>query len=124
MSVFKDQAIFMAACGQSTEGRDDVQVRLYLRLIEEEYDELQHAVNAVAAADAVMDLIVVLIGYGLSQGWPMEKLWNEVIRSNMAKIDPDTGTVRKRADGKILKPDGWTPPDLMTVMTKHGCSLA
>jgi len=21
------------------------------------------------------------------------------------------GKVRRRADGKILKPDGWTPPD-------------
>jgi predicted HAD superfamily Cof-like phosphohydrolase len=36
--------------------------------------------------------------------------WETVIRSNMAKVDPETGRVRRRADGKILKPDGWEAP--------------
>jgi predicted HAD superfamily Cof-like phosphohydrolase len=30
----------------------------------------------------------------------------------MAKVDPVTGKVIRRADGKILKPEGWTPPQL------------
>jgi len=30
----------------------------------------------------------------------------------MAKVDPVTGKVKRREDGKILKPEGWTPPDL------------
>jgi predicted HAD superfamily Cof-like phosphohydrolase len=38
--------------------------------------------------------------------------WEEVIRSNMDKVDPETGMVRKRSDGKILKPEGWKPPNL------------
>jgi predicted HAD superfamily Cof-like phosphohydrolase len=41
-----------------------------------------------------------------------EAAWNEVMRTNFAKIDPETGKVRKREDGKVLKPEGWTPPDL------------
>jgi predicted HAD superfamily Cof-like phosphohydrolase len=41
-----------------------------------------------------------------------EGAWNEVMRTNFAKIDPDTGHVRKRGDGKILKPQGWEPPEL------------
>jgi len=64
----------------------------------------------------VLDLIVVLIGYGLSRGWPMNEGWAEVMRSNMAKIDPRTGAVRRREDGKILKPEGWTPPDLASLI--------
>jgi hypothetical protein len=27
-------------------------------------------------------------------------------------VDKETGEVRKREDGKVLKPVGWTPPDL------------
>jgi hypothetical protein len=43
-------------------------------------------------------------------GADAEGAWNEVMRSNLDKIDPETGTVLKRDDGKVLKPDGWTPP--------------
>jgi predicted HAD superfamily Cof-like phosphohydrolase len=38
--------------------------------------------------------------------------WEEVKRSNLDKIDYETGKVIRRADGKILKPEGWTPPNL------------
>jgi predicted HAD superfamily Cof-like phosphohydrolase len=41
-----------------------------------------------------------------------EGAWNEVMRTNFAKIDKETGKVRKREDGKVLKPEGWTPPNL------------
>jgi len=34
------------------------------------------------------------------------------MRTNFAKIDPATGRVNKREDGKVLKPEGWTPPEL------------
>jgi hypothetical protein len=32
--------------------------------------------------------------------------------TNLAKIDKETGKVRKREDGKVLKPVGWTAPEL------------
>jgi len=32
--------------------------------------------------------------------------------TNFAKIDSTTGKVRKRADGKVLKPEGWKAPEL------------
>jgi predicted HAD superfamily Cof-like phosphohydrolase len=34
----------------------------------------------------------------------------------MAKVDPATGKVIKRADGKVLKPEGWTPPDVAAAL--------
>jgi predicted HAD superfamily Cof-like phosphohydrolase len=73
--------------------------------------------------DAVLDQIVVLIGYGLSRGWPMNEGWAEVMRSNMAKIDPSTGAVRRREDGKILKPEGWTPPNLADLLNPAQITL-
>jgi predicted HAD superfamily Cof-like phosphohydrolase len=45
-------------------------------------------------------------------GWDAEGAWKEVMRTNFAKIDSTTGKVRKREDGKVLKPEGWTAPEL------------
>jgi predicted HAD superfamily Cof-like phosphohydrolase len=56
--------------------------------------------------------MVVCAGALLSRKWDCHGGWAEVVRSNMAKVDPVTGKVIKRADGKILKPEGWTPPQL------------
>lgn len=118
-SVFHDQAAFMRACGQSTTVDNEAQSCLYLNLILEESQELEKAINdndEVEQFDAILDIIVVCIGYGLSRGFPMLEGWQEVMRSNFAKIDPKTGSVRKRDDGKILKPDGWKAPDLRDVL--------
>lgn len=65
----------------------------------------------VEVADGIVDSIVVLIGCAVSFGIPIEKVWNEVHRSNMAKVGPD-GTVIRREDGKVLKPPGWKNPDI------------
>ena len=62
--------------------------------------------------DALIDILVVTIGAIHSLGANGEAAWNEVMRTNFAKIDPETGKVRKREDGKVLKPEGWTPPNL------------
>ena len=119
MTAFEEQAFFMRACGQTTVHDNVSQSNLYSDLIEEERNEMLEARadgNQVEEFDAVLDQIVVLIGYGLSRGWPMNAGWAEVMRSNMAKIDPYSGTVRRRADGKVLKPEGWTPPDLASLI--------
>jgi predicted HAD superfamily Cof-like phosphohydrolase len=119
MSAFEEQEFFMRACSQTTGGYNHEQAMMYSELIEEERKEMMDARLAndeVEEFDAVLDTIVVLIGYGLSRGWPMNDGWAEVMRSNMAKIDPRTGAVRRREDGKILKPEGWTPPDLASIL--------
>ncbi len=118
-SVFHDQAAFMRACGQSSTVDNEAQACLYLNLILEESQELEKAIkddDEVEQFDAILDIIVVCIGYGLSRGFPMPEGWQEVMRSNFAKIDPKTGAVRRRDDGKILKPEGWKAPDLRSVM--------
>lgn len=119
MTAFEEQAFFMQACGQTVNVHDMEQAKMYRDLIDEERIEMLDAEDAsdeIEEFDAVLDQIVVLIGYGLSRGWPMNAGWAEVVRSNMAKIDPYSGTVNKRADGKILKGPNWTPPDLQGVL--------
>jgi predicted HAD superfamily Cof-like phosphohydrolase len=54
----------------------------------------------------------VTIGAIHSLGVDGEGAWDEVMRTNFAKIDTETGKVRKREDGKVLKPEGWLPPEL------------
>jgi len=114
-NVFLDQYNFMNACDQSTADVNHEQYAMYLRLIDEEVGELHQAVLAndtVEQLDALIDILVVTIGAIHSAGFNGECAWNEVMRTNFAKIDPATGKVRKREDGKVLKPEGWTPPNL------------
>lgn len=118
---FRDQEKFMRACDQSTDNYNDAQYKLYCDLIEEEVDELFTAIrddNKVEQLDALLDILVVTIGAIHSMGADGEGGWKEVMRTNFAKIDSETGKVRKREDGKVLKPLGWTPPELAPFVKK------
>ena len=57
-------------------------------------------------------MIWVILGFCYMKGFDVEGAWEEVARSNLDKINPHTGKVIKREDGKVLKPEGWTPPQL------------
>jgi predicted HAD superfamily Cof-like phosphohydrolase len=112
---FKDQERFMLACDQTAGTFNQKQYNLYRDLISEESSELNAAVaqgDRVEQLDALIDILVVTIGAIHSMGADAEGAWNEVMRTNFAKINSETGKVRKREDGKVLKPDGWTAPDL------------
>lgn len=112
---FRDQSKFMTACDQSVDGSDLGQYAMYIKLIDEEVGELHQAVLAndeVEQLDALIDILVVTIGAIHSAGFDAEAAWKEVMRTNFAKIDHETGKVRKREDGKVLKPLGWEPPSL------------
>jgi hypothetical protein len=104
--------------------------------------------DLVEVVDALMDLIYVCAGMMHSLGLKPQELWDEVHRSNMSKFtrsvcgncrgegympwnSPQTyacedcdGTgyhyeVKRRADGKILKPDSYSPPDLISILRKQ-----
>jgi predicted HAD superfamily Cof-like phosphohydrolase len=115
---FNDQLRFMQACDQTTGVANPNQKQLYIDLIREECEELYQAETAQDELDALIDILVVTIGAIHSAGHDAEGAWHEVMRTNFAKIDPITGKVRKREDGKVLKPEGWTPPDLAPYVAK------
>lgn len=115
MNVFRDQEKFMRACGQTVEQHNMAQFMLYRALIDEECKELSQACDTddrVETLDALIDILVVTIGAIHSMGADGEGAWKEVMSTNFAKIDKKTGLVRKREDGKVLKPVGWTAPEL------------
>ena len=111
---FRDQEKFMRACDQTVDEFNQKQFGLYVDLIDEEFKELKEAINnnnTVETLDALIDILVVTIGAIHSAGFDAEGAWREVMNTNFAKIGND-GKVRKREDGKVLKPVGWTPPNL------------
>jgi len=116
--VFTDVTVFLSAVGQEVptvpQQMVSDQAELYKKLIKEEVEEFWEAEAAsddVEQIDACFDMIWVIVGYMKSRGWDCENIWDEGAKSNLSKIDPLTGLVRRREDGKILKPEGWKPPD-------------
>ena len=117
---FADIERFGSACDQQPSVEN---YAMYLDLITEEYNELKEAIvenDRVEQLDALIDILVVTMGAIRAAGWDGEGAWREVMNTNFAKIDPDTGKVRKREDGKVLKPQGWRAPQLEQFVGKDG----
>lgn len=95
---------------------DDLVLRANLHA--EEYIELCEAMgngDVPEVADALADLIYVLLGTAVSYGINLEPIFWEVHRTNMNKQAGD-----KRADGKITKPPGWKPPRIAEMLATQG----
>lgn len=100
-------------------------VELHRRLIGEEFNELFEALSTgdlVGIADGGIDLIYVATGMLLDHGVPVREVFAEVQRSNISKAGPD-GKPIVREDGKIIKPEGWRPPDIKGILLRHGARL-
>lgn len=128
--LFDDQKRFMEICVQTTRVFNRHQLELYAELVREEgVKELPEAIEAFVddndadqiaeVADAALDTIVVAIGVLYSLGVDPQPLWDEVWKTNMNKIEPISGRVLKRPDGKVLKPEGWQPPQLARIIARH-----
>lgn len=89
-----------------------------LDLIKEELSELEKAEffdNLVEVADALGDLVYVIYGMALAYGIDLDKVLEEIHRSNMTKLGED-GKVIKREDGKVLKGPNYQKPDIAKVL--------
>ncbi len=63
--------------------------------------------DMAGCADALADMVYVILGTSHFMGIPFDSIWTEVQRANMEKERaPDSNPCTK-----IGKPDGWTPPD-------------
>jgi predicted HAD superfamily Cof-like phosphohydrolase len=94
---------------------------LSITLIAEEFNELIDSIadqDPVEVADALGDLLYVVYGAGLRFGIDLEPVFNEIHRSNLTKM-PEDGIIQYREDGKILKPDTYSPADLKPIIEKQ-----
>ena len=95
-------------------GWPDELIELRIKLLTEvqEYAEAARAGDLVEVLDALADIGYILAGTVINHGMQdiYDDAFNEVHRSNMAKLVD--GKVLRREDGKVLKPEGWQPPQL------------
>jgi hypothetical protein len=76
--------------------------------------------NTVEILDGAVDSVYVIFQLMYSMDLPFTKAFAEVHASNMAKLQLDeSGNLLKRADGKILKPANWQPPQLFNLLLNH-----
>jgi predicted HAD superfamily Cof-like phosphohydrolase len=90
-------------------------IELRIKLLREEVEEYAEAAlsgDLVEVLDALADIGYILAGTIINHGMQniYDDAFDEVHRSNMAKLVD--GKVLRRDDGKVMKPEGWQPPQL------------
>lgn len=125
----------MVACDQSVgpgglfaddEEKNYEEWYLWLKLINEEHAELVEAAlkyndwtlsgnTDVGLVSEAIDLIYVTSGLLNNMGVDGQKVFDAIHAANMAKVGSD-GRVIKNADGKVLKPAGWKPANIMEIV--------
>jgi predicted HAD superfamily Cof-like phosphohydrolase len=120
-NMYQDVKDFQLAVGQNVGETpafpDGPERALRMRLLEEEFNEYQKGEynnDLENIAKELADIIYIVCGTAVSYGIPLDKVFNAVHESNMAKLVD--GKPIRREDGKILKPEGWTPPDIKKVL--------
>jgi predicted HAD superfamily Cof-like phosphohydrolase len=92
-------------------------------LVKEELEEYREALDEddiVEVADALADLIYVVYGAAIEHGINLDEVIDEVHKSNLSKLHHETGKPIYREDGKVLKGENYTPPDVIKVLKSQG----
>ena len=78
---------------------------LYVKLIGEEFDEWAKEGMRKSEADIkeLADIVYVLYGYALAMGYDLDEAVRRVHENNVGRCVQPDGTVKRRADGKIIK---------------------
>ena len=120
-NMFQDVKDFQTAVGQNVGTKPEFpspsERILRMKLLKEEFDEYNEGEtnnDLENIAKELADIIYIVCGTAVSYGIPLDRVFDEVHRSNMAKLVD--GKPVRRDDGKILKPEGWTPPDVKKIL--------
>lgn len=97
--------------------RQELRLKLEIEEHLETVEALQHG-DLHHIAGELVDKIYVAIGTALEYGLPLQEVWDAVHAANMAKLGPD-GKPVLRADGKVQKPEGWTPADVAGIVRRY-----
>ena len=96
-------------------------LKFRLDFIDEEVDELRLAYDSddfEKVADALADIVWVVLGLAHMHHLPFDEIWQEVKRSNMERRKAlSTDAARHSLD--IVKPEGWRPPDIKGILEKY-----
>lgn len=126
---------FMRAMEQPvSQGFEDMGgIELGMKLIREEYEELDEAADSLFLSDEIgtrhelvkelADLVYVCFWLAARIGIDLNEAVRLVHASNMSKLGPD-GKALKREDGKVLKGPNYHAPDLTSVIFNAPITLA
>jgi len=76
---------------------------LYAALMDEEYKEWQATDSDEEELKELADLVYVIYGYANAKRYDLETAVRRVHENNLGRCLQPDGTVKRRADGKILK---------------------
>jgi predicted HAD superfamily Cof-like phosphohydrolase len=96
-----------------------------LKFLKEELKEFEDAMKRHDDAemfDALIDLVYVAMGTAHLQGYPWEEGWDAVQRANMQKVRalPDGSDSKRDSSFDVVKPNGWTAPDIAAILKNYG----
>ena len=104
------------------------EAELHIKMIRDEFEQefvkYWMEQNLVEMYDAGIDLIVYILGAMSHAGFDVEPGFREIMRSNMSKMDPETGKPIKAGpndpsgepEGKVLKGPHYSPPNLTAIL--------
>jgi predicted HAD superfamily Cof-like phosphohydrolase len=119
LSVRAFQTAFGAPMPEKPTMLDEERAKLRQKLLQEEVTELKKAEDLEEVADALCDILYIVFGtsheYGLADR--LSLMFDEVHKSNMAKMGED-GKPLYHKNGKVKKPEGWTPPNLKPILSR------
>jgi len=120
-NMYQDVKEFQSAVGQNVGIRPEFpepsERMLRMKLLQEEVEEyVQGETNndIENISKELADIIYIVCGTAVSYGIPLDKVFDAVHESNMAKLVD--GKPIRREDGEILKPEGWKPPDIKKIL--------
>lgn len=131
MTNFKDVRNFHEKFGLTYDGVPrqlplDVQ-EFRDKFLDEELQEYKEAVyrgDLAQQFDALIDLVYVAMGTAQLHGFPWQKGWELVQAANMAKVKARSALESTRGYAlDVVKPHGWTPPDIQTVLDEQTSSI-
>jgi predicted HAD superfamily Cof-like phosphohydrolase len=71
--------------------------------------------------DALIDLVYVAYGTAHVMGYPWQAGWDQVQMANMQKERATRAEQSERGGTfDVIKPEGWTPPDIHAVLKAYG----
>lgn len=95
-------------------------VSLAENLVHEEYnewyEETEHLGVQTYKPDLELkelaDLIYVIHGYALARGWDIDEAVRRVHENNVGRMKQPDGSIKRRADGKVLRNKDYPKVDL------------
>lgn len=102
----KDEAEFDSAI-------DILKLKLDAAVIKSKNDDYNSSEKDVMIGqlDALIDQLVFVNGSLAEMGIDPKPFYQIVMDANMAKLGPDGKPIIRESDGKIMKPEGWEPPE-------------